>query len=456
MATPADQRLLELLEKWLTSLELHAKYCSLDDSSYAKVQPWRQHQRPSRWIIDLARQNTLALRAQVEERIAMRDAKFSESLELMTFLANLVGCAHIERFIPLAEPADERPLGLEPGDQPWDDQATSTHELSIPDGWAHDPPPGNGGSRGGQDPGIAASPPGNSGSRRGQDQGTAARPPGNGGSRGSQDQGIAASPPGNGGSRGGQDQGIAASPPGNSGSPSGQDQGIAASPPGNGGSPGGQDQGIAASPPGNGGSRGGQDQGTAASMPGSGTHHGDRQEGELNPAQNGGGAQSERQPPAADSPGNGSLRGGNDEASAASMQENGNHHGPRAEHQPSVAKPALGSPRADHQPSVAKPALGSPRADRQPPPTMPRNGSPNGEHQEVAKSTASLVSNRKGPSAEARELVIADAARLVRQGRRWYELADLIAGMADRPPLTDVRRILKDNKAVIELKAGRT
>ncbi len=332
----------------------------------------------------------------------MRDAKFSESLELMTFLANLVGCAHIERFIPLAEPADERPLGLEPGDQPWDDQATSTHELSIPDGWAHDPPPGNGGSRGGQDPGIAASPPGNSGSRRGQDQGTAARPPGNGGSRGSQDQGIAASPPGNGGSRGGQDQG------------------------------------------------------TAASMPGSGTHHGDRQEGELNPAQNGGGAQSERQPPAADSPGNGSLRGGNDEASAASMQENGNHHGPRAEHQPSVAKPALGSPRADHQPSVAKPALGSPRADRQPPPTMPRNGSPNGEHQEVAKSTASLVSNRKGPSAEARELVIADAARLVRQGRRWYELADLIAGMADRPPLTDVRRILKDNKAVIELKAGRT
>src|ERR1700732_2005337 len=36
MATPADQRLLELLEKWLSSLELHAKYSSLDDDSYSR------------------------------------------------------------------------------------------------------------------------------------------------------------------------------------------------------------------------------------------------------------------------------------------------------------------------------------------------------------------------------------------------------------------------------------
>jgi hypothetical protein len=35
----------------------------------------------------------------------MGDAKFSESLELMAFLANLVGIQHIQRFIPLADPA---------------------------------------------------------------------------------------------------------------------------------------------------------------------------------------------------------------------------------------------------------------------------------------------------------------------------------------------------------------
>jgi hypothetical protein len=55
----------------------------------------------------------------------------------------------------------------------------------------------------------------------------------------------------------------------------------------------------------------------------------------------------------------------------------------------------------------------------------------------------------------AREQVIADAARLVQWGRKWFELAELIARMAGRPPLPEVRRILKDNKTAIEQKAGR-
>src|SRR5271168_5666770 len=117
MATPADQRLLELLEKWLKSLELHAKYSSLDDDSYWKIQPWVEHQRPSRWIIDLAMQKSVALRAQIEERVKMGDAKFSDSLELMTFLANLVGSEHIERFIPVADAQNERSLTLEAPDE---------------------------------------------------------------------------------------------------------------------------------------------------------------------------------------------------------------------------------------------------------------------------------------------------------------------------------------------------
>ncbi len=114
MATSADQRLLELLDKWLISLELHAKYSGLDDESYWKIQPWVEHQRPTRWIIDLAMQKTVALRAHVEERAKMGDTRYSDSLELMIFLANLVGSEHIERFIPAADPANERPLTPEP------------------------------------------------------------------------------------------------------------------------------------------------------------------------------------------------------------------------------------------------------------------------------------------------------------------------------------------------------
>jgi hypothetical protein len=132
MATPADQRLLELLDKWLKSLELHARYCSLDDDSYWKIQPWVEHQRPSRWIIDLAMQKTIALRNHVQERVKMGDAKYSDSLELMIFLANLVGSEHIERFIPVADAQSERPLTREPPDdavRPPADAATGTREM---------------------------------------------------------------------------------------------------------------------------------------------------------------------------------------------------------------------------------------------------------------------------------------------------------------------------------------
>jgi hypothetical protein len=132
MATPADQRLLELLEKWLQSLELHAKYTSLDDDSYWKIQPWVEHQRPSRWIIEVAKQKTLALQAHVRERVKMGDTQYSESLELMIFLANLVGSEHIERFIPVATAENERPLTPgPPGDaaRPPADAATGTREM---------------------------------------------------------------------------------------------------------------------------------------------------------------------------------------------------------------------------------------------------------------------------------------------------------------------------------------
>jgi len=132
MATPADQRLLELLDKWLKSLELHARYSSLDDDSYWKIQPWVEHQRPSRWIIDLAMQKTVALRTNVEERIKSGDAKFSDALELMIFLANLVGSEHIERFIPVADAQSERSLTGAPPDgagQPAADAVTGTREM---------------------------------------------------------------------------------------------------------------------------------------------------------------------------------------------------------------------------------------------------------------------------------------------------------------------------------------
>jgi hypothetical protein len=106
---PADQRVAELVDKWLKSLELHLKYATLSDEAYWQVQPWVRHQRPARWILDLARARAVELKRQLDARAAANDAGFGEALELMAFLANLVGAQNIERFIPLAEPERENP-----------------------------------------------------------------------------------------------------------------------------------------------------------------------------------------------------------------------------------------------------------------------------------------------------------------------------------------------------------
>jgi hypothetical protein len=108
--TPADRRVTELIDKWLSSIDLHLKYVELSDPAYARVQAWPKHDRPTRWVLEVARQKTLELKAQCETRQAMGDGKFSESLELMVFLANLVGIQHIQRFVPLADPSRSEPL----------------------------------------------------------------------------------------------------------------------------------------------------------------------------------------------------------------------------------------------------------------------------------------------------------------------------------------------------------
>jgi hypothetical protein len=255
MATPADQRLLELLEKWLKSLELHIRYSSLDEDSYWKIQPWPEHQRPNLWIINLAKQKAVALQNQVHERIKMGDAKFSESLELMTFLANLVGSEHIDRFIPLAEPDRERPItrGSSAAPQPPGVGDTSTREMP---------------------------------------------------------------------------------------------------------------KFVAAKP---------------------------------------------RTPPPTATP------------TVA-----------RTERKTAAAKPAVRSAAKQPAKSTA-------------PARQAAKGAPK----------AAAPADRAGPSEAARDQVMADAARLMQWGRKWYEIAELIARMADRPSLPDVRRILRDNKSAIDKLAGR-
>jgi hypothetical protein len=113
-------QLESLLARWQTSLDLHAKYAPLDEERYWHVQPWPRHERPQRWIIQLARKRILALKRIVEQRQSEGDHAFIEGIEIMGFLATLVGITTVERFIPLATPETERRdvLTAKPADKP--------------------------------------------------------------------------------------------------------------------------------------------------------------------------------------------------------------------------------------------------------------------------------------------------------------------------------------------------
>jgi hypothetical protein len=97
-----------LLERWQISLDLHAKYSALDDARYWHVQPWPRHERPQRWIIQLARKRILALKRLVAQRQSEGDRACIEGIEIMGFLATLAGLTVVDRFIPLATHETER------------------------------------------------------------------------------------------------------------------------------------------------------------------------------------------------------------------------------------------------------------------------------------------------------------------------------------------------------------
>jgi hypothetical protein len=100
----ADKRVLDLLDRWYASLDLHTRYLKLSDADYARVQAWPKHQRPNKWIIDIAKQRVSELKQNVLEREELGDDEFADALELMGFLTSLLATEHLERFVPMALP----------------------------------------------------------------------------------------------------------------------------------------------------------------------------------------------------------------------------------------------------------------------------------------------------------------------------------------------------------------
>jgi hypothetical protein len=131
----AGDRVAELLDRWLTGVEMHARYLALDDAAYASAQDWPRHQRPTRWIVELARSRCVELKRQLAQRRERGDESFADALELMAFLTNLLGSEHVERFIPLPDPSGAkrpRPTVTPPAAPPAGAAPAATHADESP------------------------------------------------------------------------------------------------------------------------------------------------------------------------------------------------------------------------------------------------------------------------------------------------------------------------------------
>ena len=53
-------------------------------------------------------------------------------------------------------------------------------------------------------------------------------------------------------------------------------------------------------------------------------------------------------------------------------------------------------------------------------------------------------------SADLRGKIITDAIRLLKWGKSWHELPELIERIGERPPAAEIRKVLRAHKAEIE------
>jgi hypothetical protein len=130
---------------------------------------------------------------------------------------------------------------------------------------------------------------------------------------------------------------------------------------------------------------------------------------------------------------------------------------------PTVATPARVTPAPTQAPAVSAskpPARPDTRPDNDATREMPRPAVTS-TAPPTKKPTASPPAAPPKPPvptieavSDMHNLVINDAVRLLNWGRPWHELAELVARIADRPKLPEVRRLLRSHRAAIEMRVA--
>jgi hypothetical protein len=114
---------------------------------------------------------------------------------------------------------------------------------------------------------------------------------------------------------------------------------------------------------------------------------------------------------------------------------------------PASAKTEDGNDQTREMP---RPSLNTKKNAAPTPAKADRNGAPprHAQNKSVAQTKPVQI------SAELQQAIVADAVRLLKWGREWHELAELIARMADRPAAAELRKILRSRKSEIEALAA--
>jgi hypothetical protein len=107
---------------------------------------------------------------------------------------------------------------------------------------------------------------------------------------------------------------------------------------------------------------------------------------------------------------------------------------------------------------MPRPVIKAPDPDDTVETSRARPDSRKATRRESKTKAESRVPSERGTKASAKDAtttVVADAVRLIVWGRQWHELVELIGRFAERPSATEVRRILRENRAAIEKAADK-
>jgi hypothetical protein len=133
-----------------------------------------------------------------------------------------------------------------------------------------------------------------------------------------------------------------------------------------------------------------------------------------------------------------------------------------------IAQPPRAAPAAKPKPSGEDTTREMPRIKATVPakaaaPTTPARAAPAPPAKPAARAAAAAparptaaaaAAKNAGPGADVRGKIIADAIRLLKWGKSWHELAELIERIAERPPAAEIRKVLRAHRSEIEEKAS--